>query len=275
MQKILIRGSGDIGSAVAHCLFQAGYTVILHDNPQPTVTRRKMAFTDAIFEGSALLEGLEALRVDDLAQLESILQGRLFIPLLVCDFAELLQTLQPQVLVDARMRKHSQPEDLLNLAPLTIGLGPNFSAGKNVHLAIETGRGENLGQVISHGATRPLQGEPIELGGHARDRYIYAPSAGLFHSACQIGESVTQGQIIAYLDQLPLAAPLSGLLRGLTRDGTPVSARAKIIEIDPRGASAQISGIANRPARIALGVLQALQQPGQYSQPENSQPGAI
>ena len=74
----------------------------------------------------------------------------------------------------------------------------------------------------------------------------------------QIGESVSQGQIVAHLDEMPLAAPLTGVLRGLTRDGVPVSARTKIIEVDPRGPLAQVSGIPERPARIAQGVLEAL-----------------
>jgi len=258
MQKILIRGSGDIGSAVAWRLFGAGHGVVLHDVPQPGTTRRKMAFTDAIFDGIALLEGLTARRVDDLSQLESLLAAHVFIPLLVCKFDELLQALCPQVLIDARMRKHNQPENQIHQAPLTIGLGPNFSAGDNVHLAIETGRGADLGRVITHGSTRPLQGEPADIAGIGRERYVYAPSDGLFHTSCQIGETVSQGQIIAHLNQTALSAPLSGVLRGLTHDGTPVSSRAKLIEIDPRGSLAQISGIAARPARIAQGVLEAL-----------------
>ncbi|GAB4450066.1 MAG: hypothetical protein Fur0044_45620 [Anaerolineae bacterium] len=67
--RVLVRGSGDIGSAVAHVLFRAGYAVAIHDIPQPTATRRKMAFTDAIFDGRARLEGVEARRVDNLVQL--------------------------------------------------------------------------------------------------------------------------------------------------------------------------------------------------------------
>jgi len=259
MRKILIRGSGDIGSAVACALFRAGFSLCLHDEPKPTVTRRKMAFSDAAFEGSAWLDALEARRVEHLETLDQCLGAHEFIPLLTCDFAQLLRVLQPQVLVDARMRKHAQPENQISLAALTIGLGPNFVAAENVHLAVETGRGADLGLVIHSGATRPLQGEPVELGGAARERYVYAPAAGLFHSERQIGESVTQGQIIAYLDDTPLTAPLNGTLRGLTHTDVWVPARAKIIEIDPRGLAAQIAGIAARPARIAQGVLEALQ----------------
>ncbi len=45
--RVLVRGVGDIGSAVAHQLFHAGHVVVvLHDGEQPTTTRRGMAFAD-------------------------------------------------------------------------------------------------------------------------------------------------------------------------------------------------------------------------------------
>ncbi len=45
---VLVRGCGDVGSAVAHGLFGAGYRVLIHDDPGPAHTRRGMAFTDAL-----------------------------------------------------------------------------------------------------------------------------------------------------------------------------------------------------------------------------------
>jgi xanthine dehydrogenase accessory factor len=48
------------------------------------------------------------------------------------------------------------------------------------------------------------------------------------------------------------------MLRGLTHDSVPVAKKAKVIEVDPRGAKAQIAGIAERPLRIAQGVLEAI-----------------
>lgn len=258
MIKIVVRGSNDIGSAVAHRLFQAGYAVVLHDIPAPAATRRKMAFTDAVFDGQALLEGVSAVRVDDLTQVGNLLVAHAVIPLVVQDFSSLLESLHPQVLVDARMRKHQQPEPQRGLAPLTIGLGPNFVAGETVDLAVETGWGEALGRVVWQGATTPLQGEPREIGGHGRERYVYAPQAGTFHTAYQVGDMVAAGEPVAQIDGVPLLSPLAGAIRGLTHDGVPVQARAKVIEIDPRGATAQVSGIAERPGRIAAGVLEAV-----------------
>lgn len=258
-RRVLIRGSGDIGSAVACKLFRAGYAVVVHDAPQPTTTRRRMAFTDAIFEGCAHLEGVEARRVDDLERLLPLLAAHQIIPVLVIELAILLEALWPDVLVDARMRKHHQPEVQRGLAQLTIGLGPNFVAGVTTDLVVETSWGESLGQVLERGATQPLQGEPRPLGGHSRDRYVYAPVAGIFRTAYEVGDLVEQGQEVACLGSTLLSAPLTGILRGLTKNGVPVSVGTKVIEVDPRGDAAMITGIGERPGQIAAGVLQAVE----------------
>ncbi len=255
--RVLVRGSNDVASAVAHRLFREGYGVVIHDDPKPTVTRRKMAFADAIFDGEATLEGVTARRVEGV-NLRSELISPTFIPVMVSDIFRLVKKLRPQVLVDARMRKHKKPSRQFHFAPLTIGLGPNFSARMNVHIAIETARGEQLGQVIHHGSTMPLEGEPLSLEGHARDRYVYAPLAGKFSTHFQVGDKVTVGQVIATINETPLIAPISGVLRGITHDGVPVEQHTKVIEIDPRE-QVQITGIGDRPTRIAEGVLTAIQ----------------
>lgn len=257
--RILVRGSNDIGSAVAHALFSAGYAVVIHDLPQPTVTRRKMAFTDAIFENCAVLDGIEAHLVKQNYLLLDLLSQHQIIPVSIEQFEQVNKTIHPLVVVDARMHKHHHPETLRGLAHLTIGLGPNFVAGVTSDLAIETNWGDQLGQIISHGATQALQGEPKELGGHARNRYVYATCSGIFQTHFQPGDVVEQSQEIASIDSTPLYAPLSGLLRGITHDNVPVTIKTKVIEVDPRGTDAQISGIHDRPALIAWGVLRAIQ----------------
>jgi len=73
---ILVRGVGDIGSAVAHRLFREGYGVAIHDDPKPTMTRRGMAFADAAFDGHAVLDGVRAVRADDLERVKQVLARR-------------------------------------------------------------------------------------------------------------------------------------------------------------------------------------------------------
>jgi xanthine dehydrogenase accessory factor len=257
--RILVRGANDVGSAVAHRLFAAGYSVVIHEIPQPTTTRRRMSFTDTIFDGRATLDGVEAHLIKRLYLLRGALVAHQFIPVVVKDPQELMRILRPQILVDARMRKHMQPESQRGLAEFTIGLGPNFIAGETVDVAIETNWGDTLGRIIEHGATNPLQGEPREIDGHARDRYMYAPIGGTFHTALQIGDHVSQGREVARIDATPLPAPVAGVLRGLTHDNVPVTPKTKVIEVDPRMHNAQVSGIGERPARIAEGVFTAIQ----------------
>ncbi len=257
---VLVRGSGDVGSAVAHKLFKAGYAVLIHDSAQPAATRRKMALADAIFDGTALLEGVQGKRVDDVPQIINLLEAREIIPVTTLKLDSVLAALKPEVIVDARMRKHEQPETQITLAPFTVGLGPNFVAGETVHAAVETGWGEELGKVIWSGTTRPLEGEPQTIAGHARDRYVYAPDAGMFRTGEQIGSAVTAGQELAKIGEVRLYAPISGIIRGITHDGVPVAKKTKVIEIDPRGEQAQIAGIAKRPELIANGVLEALKR---------------
>ena len=255
---VLIRGCGDVGSAAAYTLFKAGFSVAIHDAEKPIATRRKMSFCDAIFDGCAALEEVRAQLLNDISELVARLAAHDLIPLTTMDFNCLLAALRPEVLLDARMRKHDQPEVQITLAPLTIGLGPNFIAGETVHAAVETGWNEELGQVLWRGPTRPLEGEPQTIAGHARDRYVYSPAAGIFRTEFQIGEMVAAGQEVARVGDHRLCAPIDGIIRGLTHDSVPVAKKTKVIEVDPRGAQAKISGIAERPGRIAKGVLDAV-----------------
>ena len=157
---VLVRGSGDVGSAVAAVLHRAGYGVAIHEVAAPAAPRRGMAFANAVFDGECELDGLAARRVDDVAALPAAVAAGEAIPVTTADLADVLEVLTPDVLVDARMRKRATPEPQLDLAPLTIGLGPNVVAGETTHLAIETQWGDELGSVLHAGATRALGGEP-------------------------------------------------------------------------------------------------------------------
>jgi xanthine dehydrogenase accessory factor len=254
---VLVRGVGDIGSAVAHRLFREGYAVVLHDVPMPATTRRGMAFADAVFEGHAALDGVHAVRAHDVARVKEALDSRNAIPVYVRDLGPLLADVRPSVLVDARMRKHDASEGQRELAPLTIGLGPGLVAGRHADVVVETSW-DGLGGIINDGASRTLAGEPREIAGHARDRYVYAPCDGVFRTKARIGDAVRKGQQIAEIGSMVLTAPLDGVLRGLTRDGVPVSVRRKVIEVDPRSREAEVRGIGERPRRIAAGVLLAI-----------------
>jgi xanthine dehydrogenase accessory factor len=255
---VLVRGSGDVGSAVAHLLLRSGYGVVLHDVERPTAPRRGMAFADAVFDGACELEGVRARRVDDTVALARAVAARDEVCVTTAGLGFVLATVQPDVLVDARMRKREEPERQRDLAPLTIGLGPNFVAGETTHLAIETQWGDALGAVVRAGPTRALGGEPRSFDGHGRDRFVYAPVAGVLRTGAAIGDRVSAGDVVATIGGEQLRAPLDGILRGLTHDGVPVTRGLKVVEVDPRGDVASAIGLGARPLRIAEGVLAAI-----------------
>jgi len=263
--SVLVLGVNDVASAVAHRLWSDGYAVVLISEPQQVVTRRGMAFADAVFDGEAELEGVVARRVGSVPEAERLLTERTAIPLLVVtEYEPLVHALRPAVLVDARMRKRAQPERLRGLAPLTIGLGPGFVAGEHVDVAVETSW-EELGRVRWEGANRPLAGEPRPIEGLRRERYVYAPLSGRWRTQRAIGELVEVGEPVAWIEgpggeHVTIAAPVSGVLRGLTRDGVPVAEGTKVLEVDPRGANGQWRGIGERPRRVADAVLAAVRQ---------------
>ena len=256
--RVLVRGTGDVGSAVAHRLFLAGHVVAIHESPEPTATRRGMAFADAVFDGFTVLQGVRAVRTDDVQELDSILSTRIVIPVSIIDLAQTLEVVHPEVLVDARMRKRLSAEVQRRLAPLTVGLGPGFVAGETTDLVVETSW-EALGHIVTSGSALPFAGEPRPIGGFRRERYVYAPVGGAFRTRCRIGDRVRAGEVIAQIETTSLAAPLAGIIRGLTHDGVPVSVGTKVIEIDPRADTPMVQGIGERPARIAAGVLEAIQ----------------
>lgn len=250
---ILVLGSGDVASAVAHALFTAGLGVALQDEPRPAATRRGMAFTDAVFDGSAELAGVVARQVFTLAPDER----HAFIPVLVGDAEAIIAGFPWSAVIDARMRKRSIPPDRRGSAPLVIGLGPNFVAGGNCDVAVETSR-DALGAIVRHGPTLALAGEPAPIAGIGRDRYVYAPTAGVVATGFAIGDDVRAGTVVATIDETAIAAPLDGRIRGLVRSGVSVRAGTKVLEVDPRGAEADVFGIGQRPRVIAEAVLAIL-----------------
>lgn len=258
MTTIIVSGAGDVGSAVAHRLFAARRRVVLHDDPKPAHARRGMAFADAFFDGRCELEGVVARRARDLEGLARMLACAGSLPVSDGELAALVAAVRPDVVVDARMRKHDRPACLLGLAPLTIGLGPGFEAGRHAHIVVETAWGADLGRVIASGGARPLGGEPRSIAGHARDRFVYATCEGEFETSFRIGGRVAAGDAVACIGSRFVLAPLSGILRGVTRSGASVRRGAKVLEVDPRGDPAAAFGIGERPARIAAGVLEAL-----------------
>jgi xanthine dehydrogenase accessory factor len=171
------------------------------------------------------------------------------------------------------MRKHQQPESQRGLAPLTVGLGPNFVAGQTTDVVVETAWGVRLGDVIKAGRALDLAGEPRAIDGHTRDRFVYSPLAGRFQTLFDIGAMVVAGDEVGRIGNTPIYAPLSGCLRGLAQDGAWVGVNAKVIEVDPRASEASVHGLGERPKKIAEAVLRIVtNSEASWAKSRNPQP---
>ena len=252
--RVLVRGGGDIATAVAQRLHGAGWAVLVVEDPVPRVVRLRMAFAAAVLDGEAVVEGRRAVRVESVQEAEAVLARSMDIPVLADPAGAALGTWCPDVLVDARLRKRELPDTRVSDAPLVVGLGPGFTAGVNCHVAVETNRGPSLGRILWEGSTDPYTGQPEVIEGHGRERYLYAPVAGRFETAREIGDLVQAGEIVGRVGDAPLVAMVSGIIRGIAPSGQPVPEGRKLVEIDPRRDPARLSALSAKAWTIADSV---------------------
>ena len=233
---IIVRGAGDISTGTIHRLFRAGYPVLALEAYRPSAIRRQVAFSEAVYDGTATVEGVTAVRIADTDQAAEILrQGQ--VPLLVDPAGKSIRQLKPRVVVDAILAKKNLGTTM-DMAELTIALGPGFEAGKDVHYVIETKRGHNLGRIISSGSAAANTGVPGIVGGYGAERVIHSPAAGVFRQKKGIGDEVQAGETIGNVvtgdEEIPVRAQIDGILRGIIRDGFPVVKGFKLADVDPR-----------------------------------------
>ena len=234
---VIVRGAGDISTGTIHRLWSAGYRVLALETARPAAIRRQVALSEAVYQGQAEVEGAIAVRIECLEQAEAVWESNR-IPLLVDPDGKCIGKMNPDVLVDAILAKRNLGTKK-NMAPLTIGLGPGFVAGEDVHYVIETMRGHNLGRIISEGSAIPNTGVPGMIGGYAKERVIHANAEGELHVICDIGTQVIAGDQIAEIREtsgtaVAVCTKISGIVRGMIRDGYPVTKGFKIADVDPR-----------------------------------------
>lgn len=229
---LIVRGGGDLASGVIHRLYKCGYRVLVLECRKPSAIRRKVSFGEAVFDGTSNVEGVTGRRIKSVDECQKTWDAG-EIPILVDETGEVVKELKPDALIDAILAKRNLGTTR-EMAPLTVALGPGFEAGKDVDFVIETQRGHNLGRVITDGPATPNTGIPGVIAGYGKERVIHSPAAGIMHNRSQIGDIVEKDQIIAMVDDTPVYASLTGVLRGIIRDGYEVPIGMKIADIDPR-----------------------------------------
>ena len=270
---IVVRGAGDLATGTIHRLKKAGFRLLVLEAEHPAAIRRQVALSEAVYAGSARVEDVEAVRMDvDLAEKKNrkeLLEQEMEriwkkdgVPVLVAPARLRIAALRPAVVVDAILAKKNLGTTK-EMAPLVIALGPGFTAGEDVDVVIETKRGHNLGRVIRSGSAVPNTGIPGIIGGYGKERVMHAQAEGILRNAASIGDIVEARAVIAEIETengtVPVEASLSGLLRGLIRDGYPVTKGFKIADIDPRKEELQNCFTISDKARcIAGSVLEVI-----------------
>ncbi len=256
---VLIRGGGEVASGIAYRLHLSHMRICLTEVAVPRAVARGVTFCEAIFDGTKTIMGVmgELVPSEEKKIYQVWQKGN--IPLIIDPEAAIREKIKPDVLVDAIMAKRKTSTKITD-APLVIGVGPGFYAGRDVHVVVESNYSSNLGKLIFNGEAEKNTGIPVAVDGLAKERVLWSPKAGIFTSNRYIGDTVVAGEIIAQVGELALRAPIGGVLRGLLRSGVTVAEGTKLIEVYPTPDGAICNYLTDKVMAIGKGVFEAVKQ---------------
>lgn len=222
----VILGTNEIASALAVKLRKSGYHVILSHEPCPPVLRRGMAFDDALYDDPCELEGVSARRAEDAVHLAEIAAEPACVAVTPLHLSDLLALRRIQVLIDARLKPTSATPDYRRYVGLSVGLGGHFIVGENCDLTFEAAPAYCA--ALNHCNVR----QPCESGDAPDDpAFAVAPGRGVWHTALDIGATVTSGDLLGRIGEFSVRARLDGVLVGLVRDGLALPEGSPLAEI--------------------------------------------
>ncbi len=263
-KTVVVRGGGDVATGIIVRLHQAGFKVIVLETAEPTVIRRTVACAECLFSGEVEVEGIRARQVSSAEEALRMTQEN-FIPVLIDPEGKYIKQIRPFIVVDAIMAKRNIGTDL-GVAPLVIGVGPGFTAGLDVHAVVETKRGHHLGRVYYEGSAQPDTGVPGEIAGVSKKRVIHSPADGVFIPEKEIGDEVEAEDILGYVGNVAVKAPLRGVLRGLIQKEAKVYQGMKIGDVDPRCIKEYCWTVSDKARAVGGGVLEAILHLGETNQ---------
>ncbi|SHJ71458.1 xanthine dehydrogenase accessory factor [Dethiosulfatibacter aminovorans DSM 17477] len=253
---VIVRSGGDVASGTIKRLHEAGFKVIVLEIENPTAIRRTVSYSQCVFDGTVTIEGTTARLCRTLEEVDDAhFKGE--IPVVIDPKGEMIDIIQPQVLIDAILAKKNLGTDK-SMADIVIALGPGFEAGVDVDAVIETNRGHNLGRVIYEGKPQANTGAPGNIGGYTVERVIYSSGNGEIKVFCDIGSLVEKDEVIAEVEGKEIRSKIKGVIRGMIADKTHVFKGMKIGDVDPRNEVKNCYGISDKARAVGGGVLEAI-----------------
>ncbi|MBF8984209.1 EF2563 family selenium-dependent molybdenum hydroxylase system protein [Lutibacter sp. B2] len=251
-----IRGGGDIATGIAHRLYKSGFKIIIFEMNKPSLIRRKVAFAQAIYENEVDVEGVKAKLVNNIEEgIKEQEEG--LVPVIIDPEGKNLYNPKITIIVDAILAKKNLGTNK-DMAHIVIGVGPGFTAGKDVHAVVESNRGHNLGRVIYNGSPEPNTGIPGNIKGFTEKRVIRANQYGKLSVIKDIGSIVEKDEVLATIDGVEVKAKIDGVIRGMIQNGFEVVSGMKIGDIDPRGIKNNCITISDKARTIGGGVLEGI-----------------
>lgn len=254
--KVIIKGGGDLATAVASKLYKSGFPVIITEIPQPKMVRRAVSFGNSVYEKRWTVEDITSELANSIQDIMRILKKG-HIPVIVDPKCHIAKKIKPTILVDCTLAKRNigtSKDDAL----IVIALGPGFTAPEDVHAVIETHRGHNLGKIIMLGSSKPNTGIPGNIEGFTHERVFRAPKVGKVKNIVDIGTMVSKGDILCKVDGMPVKSKIPGIVRGIIHDGLVVNEGEKLGDVDPRGKKDYCYSISDKGRTVAGGVLEAI-----------------
>jgi len=186
---------------------------------------------------------------------------------------DVLPNWQPQIFIEAAMLRKNWGLKR-GIAPVVIALGPGYVARKDCDAVVDTVRGPEIGAVLEDTGEVLRDSPPAQIMGYSGERAVKAVRDGIFFTQEKIGAQIERGERIGTVVSVygiedfrqgvpvdasyPVKARISGVLRGLLRDGVPVKKGDRIADIDPRGNTDDLDHISDKSMRVADGVLEAV-----------------
>jgi xanthine dehydrogenase accessory factor len=238
----------------------------------PKAVRRQVCFSEAILDGTTTIQGVEGRFARNVPEVVAANEAGA-IAVAALDLEDVLHEWQPKIFIEAAMLRRNWGLKR-GIAPVVIALGPGYVARKDCDAVIDTFRGPQVGAVLEDTGERLRDEPPAAIMGYRDERAVKAVRDGIFFTQNNIGQEVQQGERIGTVVSVygvedfrrgvpvdasyPVTARISGVLRGLLRDGVPVKKGDRIADVDPRGRTDDLDHISDKSRRVAEGVLEAL-----------------